>query len=52
VRGETRGLRVCAASRSGALAVGGYCCNIREISDMLSTYLNRLNILIPNKTSI
>jgi hypothetical protein len=24
VRGETRGLRVCPVSRSGALAVGGY----------------------------
>jgi hypothetical protein len=24
VRGETRGLRVCPAPRSGALAVGGY----------------------------
>jgi hypothetical protein len=28
------------------------CCNIREISDMLPSYLNKLNILIPNKTSI
>jgi hypothetical protein len=26
VRGETRGLRVCPAPRSGALAVGGYKC--------------------------
>jgi hypothetical protein len=29
-----------------------WCCNIREISDMLPSYLNKLNILIPNKTSI
>jgi hypothetical protein len=29
-----------------------YCCSFREISDMLPTYLNILNILIPNKTSI
>jgi hypothetical protein len=28
------------------------CCNFREISDMLSTYLNILNILILNKTNI
>jgi hypothetical protein len=28
-----------------------YCCNIIEISDMLPSYLNKLNILIPNKTS-
>jgi hypothetical protein len=28
------------------------CCNIREISDILPSYLNMLNILIPNKTSI
>jgi hypothetical protein len=28
------------------------CCKFREISDMFPSYLNRLNILIPNKTSI
>jgi hypothetical protein len=35
----------------GALS-GGSCLRIREISDILSSYLNILNILIPNKTDI
>jgi len=29
-----------------------HCCNIADISDMLPTYLNKLNNLIPNITSI
>ena len=28
------------------------CCNIADLSDMLPTYLNKLNNLIPNITSI
>ena len=27
------------------------CCNIADLSDMLPTYLNKLNNLIPNTTS-
>jgi hypothetical protein len=36
------------------VAAGGSqsCYKFREISDKLSTYLNKLNILISNKTSI
>ena len=37
-----------------AIATIGFlnCCNIADISGMLSTYLNKLNNLIPNITSI
>jgi hypothetical protein len=50
-RGPTRRGR-CRGHRCGYRVPPTRCCKFREISDMLSTYLNRLNILIPNKTSI
>jgi hypothetical protein len=34
------------------LSLANSCCNFRQISDMLSSYLNILNILISNETSI
>jgi hypothetical protein len=39
-------------ARSRRRPWGPPCCKVKEISDMLSTYLNILNILIPNKTII